>query len=120
MVKYLLDTNFLMYCVDEKIDFLQELGGKNILVPEEVILELKKLKNEGNFKEKNVASIVLEMVNDIERINLGKGYVDDLIAGYARKNNVIVGTMDKHLQKQIKKNKGRILEIIGRKKIIIE
>ncbi|MBI2449885.1 hypothetical protein HYV49_06365 [Candidatus Pacearchaeota archaeon] len=120
MVKYLLDTNFLMYCVKEKIDFLEELGKGNIIIPMGVILELEGIKREGSVRDKDVADIVLKMIADIRKINLGDGHVDNLIINFAKNNDVIVGTMDKTLQKRIKKNGIRILEIVGRKKLRIE
>lgn len=121
MVRYLLDTNFLIYCVKEKIDFLEELGRKNIIVPEEVVSELERIKAKGKLKDRVSAGIILDLIKDAKRIILGKGHVDNLIANFAKKNSdVIVGTMDKNLQKRIKKSRGRILEIAGRKKLRIE
>ncbi len=121
MVKYLLDTNFLMYCVKEKIDFLAELGRENIIVPEEVVSELERIRKEGSVKDKSIASVALKMIDDINRINLGSGHADNLILNFAKKNeSIVVGTMDKNLQKRIKKNGGRVLEILGRKKLKID
>ena len=120
MVKYLLDTNFLMYCIKEKIDFLEELGEGNIIVPRNVVLELERIKKEDKNKYSYIASIALKIISDVKRINLGKGHVDNLIISFVKKNDdIIVGTMDKRLQKMIKKNMGSVLEIVGMKKLRI-
>ena len=52
MKQVLLDTNFILTCVKQKIDFFEEiyLMGIEILIPEKVIEEIKKLKKEAELK----------------------------------------------------------------------
>ena len=40
MLEVLIDTNFILECVSNKIDFFEELKDFKILIPGEVIFEL--------------------------------------------------------------------------------
>ena len=105
MKEALLDTNFILTCVRQKIDFFEELflKGIKIIIPEQVIMEIKKFE-----KKKSEAKISLVLIkdNEIEYVNLGKGKVDDLIVDYAKKNpETIIATLDRGIHKKIKNKK---------------
>ncbi|MEK6823875.1 MAG: PIN domain-containing protein [Nanoarchaeota archaeon] len=107
----LLDTNFILTCIKQKIDFFEELEfmGLKILIPEEVIDELKKLKQSSALK-------LLEK-NNFSKINLAGKNVDNSIINYSKKNpEILVATLDRELQKKLKNRK---IIIRGKKKLEI-
>lgn len=114
MKKILLDTNFIISCIKQKIDFFEELYlmGIIIIIPEEVIKELKKLKRESALN-------LLENVKDkFKTISLKGKNVDNAIINFAKENpDLIIATLDKGIQKKIRNKKmvirdRRKLEII--------
>ncbi len=122
MKKAILDTSFILTCVKQKIDFLDEIGlmGMDVLIPEEVLNEIRKIKSFGKklyFREN--AKLALKTLNKggFEKINIGTSYVDKGLVNFAEKNkDVIVATLDRELKKKIKKPK---LVIRGKKQLEI-
>jgi len=122
----LLDTNFILSCVKNKIDFFNEipLMGYNIIIPKEVIKEIENIsKSKQKLKEKDMAklaSVILKM-NQFKKINLNTKNVDNGIIQFAKQNpDVIVATLDRVIKNSLKKkNKIMIirendrLEIVG-------
>ena len=124
MQQILLDTNFILSCVRNKIDFFNEiyLMGYHILIPEEVIKEIENIiKSKQKLKEKDsakLASILLKM-NKFKRINLNTKNVDNGIIQFAEQNpDVIVATLDKQVKNSLKK-KNKIMIIRGKDKLEI-
>ncbi|MGY4883959.1 MAG: hypothetical protein ACP5NZ_00065 [Nanobdellota archaeon] len=113
MKQALLDTNFIITCMKQKIDFFEELPlmGIQIIIPEEVIKELEKLNQNSALK-------LLE--NEEERflkVSLGGKNVDNAIINFAKKNKeIIVGTLDQDVRKKIKNRK---ISIRNKKKLEI-
>ena len=116
MKQALLDTNFILICIKQKIDFFEELKfiGLKILIPTQVIKELKGLK----IQEARLALRLLEKSkNEFEEIDIGKGDVDKRIKFFAEKNpEVLVATLDKDIKKKFK---NRTIVIRGKKKLEI-
>ncbi len=113
MREVLLDTNFIIACLKQKIDFIEEFNllGYKVLIPEQVINELKRNKQELalNFLEKQK--------NFFRTIDIGKGHVDKKIIQYSKKNpEIVVATLDKELKNSLKNKKAIIRE---KKRIII-
>ena len=105
--KILLDTNFIINCAKQKIDFFEDLKfkGFQILIPKQVINELKKNKAELALKllEKNKKSYKL--------IKFKKSYVDKGIIEFAKTNpRAIIATLDSDLKKRILNQKMVIRE----------
>jgi rRNA-processing protein FCF1 len=113
MKQVLLDTNFIITCVNQKIDFFQEipLMGIKIIIPEEVISELKNLKKTFELK-------LLENEDEkFKKISLSGKNVDNAIINFARKNpDIIIATLDQGIRKKIKSKK---MGIRNRKKLEI-
>jgi rRNA-processing protein FCF1 len=107
-MKYaVLDTNFILSCIRKKIDFFHEIKfmGIKILIPGEVIQELRNLQEEGNKNVQNEAKIALLMLskNSFEKIFLNTKNVDNGIVKMAKENKeYIVGTLDKEIKSKIK------------------
>ncbi len=124
-MKILLDTNFILTCAKQKIDFeslVDELFDEQIkwIVPVEVLTELEKLsKRQGEkVKDKDAASVGLEILDkmDMENIKLGTEHVDDGLVDYAKKSKCILATLDKELKNRVN---CRILIIRGKKNLEI-
>lgn len=97
MKQVLLDTNFILTCINQKIDFFEdlELKGFKILIPKQVIRELKGIKTAG------LGLKILEK-NSFEEIDIGKGHVDKRIKKFAKENKeTAIATLDKELKKSL-------------------
>lgn len=120
MKKVILDTNFIITCVKQKIDFFEEIKfmGIDVLIPEEVLKEIKKIKSSGkklHFRENAKLALKILNKNKFKKIRLDTAYVDEGIVNFAEKNkDVIVATLDRELKEKIKKPK---LVIRGKKKL---
>lgn len=113
MASILLDTNFIMTCVKQKIDFINELAetGFRIIVPRQVVAELKRVAElkSKKLKDRELAELSLKILESkmrqLDFIDLGKKHVDKLIVEYAKKHpRLIVATLDKELKKKVKNN----------------
>jgi len=102
MKQAILDTNFIMTCVNQKIDLFEELKliGIGIIIPKEVIDELKK-----NQAKLALALLKKEKANFKSTI-IGKGHVDKKIIAYAKENpSVLIATLDKEIKNKVSNNK---------------
>ena len=126
MQKVILDTNFIISCVEKKIDFFEELefSGFRIIIPLEVVGELKKLASgkKTNLAQNSELALRILEKNNFEKINLskqsGRKKVDELIVFFARKNpQIAVATLDREIKNKTRNSKvairgGKKLEII--------
>jgi hypothetical protein len=111
--KVLLDTNFILTCVKQKIDFFEylEMHGIQILIPEQVIDEIKKMivsKKKMHFKDDaKLSIIVLKKYNTkFKKIDLNWKNVDNAIMNYAKENpDIIIATLDKEIKTKLKNKK---------------
>jgi len=122
MKKAVLDTNFILTCVKQKIDFFDEIKfmGLETVIPEEVIAELNKIKKYGGkLHSRNNAQLALKILekNQFRKIQLGTKNVDKGLVELAKKDKeTIIATLDKELKYRIKRP---LLLIRGRKKLKI-
>lgn len=122
MEKAILDTNFIISCVAKKIDFLHilEEGGFKIIIPSQVVLELKKISSRGGFETAQNSKLALKILtkNNFEKINLKKKNVDKGIIKFAKENpEVAVATLDREIKR---KTKNRKIVIRGKNKLEID
>ena len=107
MKKILTDTNFLIYCAKQKIDFFlyAKLNGFLVIIPKEVLDELEKLEKSKKItvgKNVRIAKKIINF-NKFESIELGNSYVDDGIIKFLKnKPEIILATIDKMLQNKVK------------------
>lgn len=124
MANIILDTNFILTCIRNKIDFFEEikLNGAKIIIPNPVIEEIKRIcKTNQSIKFRQEAKIALKILekNSFQKVNLLGRTVDDGIANFAKTDKkLIVATLDKNLQKKFENQKMIIrgkkkLEVIG-------
>lgn len=107
MKKVILDTNFILTCIKEKIDFIEffELKGFKILVPDKVLFELKRI----SFEKKGAIRLRANFAIDfIHKMNLSiifiKGkYVDSALVNYLKENSEdYLATIDLNLRRKVK------------------
>jgi len=122
MRKILLDTNFILTCIRNKIDFFEELEmrGLKILIPEQVIDEIKRIAESDKklrFRDEAIFALKLLKKEKFEKINLGKKYVDAGILDFVKDDSsLIVATLDLDLKKKLSNNK---MVIRGKKSLEI-
>ena len=119
----LIDTNFILTCVKQKIDFFEwfKLKGIKIIIPLEVMNELKMLKGRSKSILALHAKFALSLLkkNKFKEIDLkGGDKADKVIIKFARENpDIIIATLDREMKEHIKNKKvtimrGKMLEII--------
>lgn len=129
MPEVLIDTNFILNCIENKVDFLDRLRemGFNLLIPVEIIHELEKIsKSQKKLHFREDARLAIKILNKaidgifIKKIELGieKGeYADDGIIRFLKKNSsVYLATMDKALKNKVSNSR---IVLRAKKKIAI-
>lgn len=126
-MRIIVDTNFLISCVKQKIDFFSQISEifpvSEFLVPLRVKEELENLAEDRRLKvvEREAASVALQIIGKkgLRFLDL-EGEADDSIVSYALNNkNVVVATLDRGIKKQLK-NKAEMLAIRGKKVVSLE
>ncbi len=128
MLKVILDTNFLVYCAENKVDYKNELEdllseGHKIIVLEQTISELNEIrKNAKKLSDRDAADLALKLIehNQVEII-IGHGnYADEAILNFVKNSRdpVIIATLDFALRKKLKNS--RKIVILGKKKLAFE
>ena len=123
-MKIILDTNFLIYCAKEKLDYNEELSNLlnenyELVVPEQVIEELERLKiKTKKGKDKTACDLALQLLqkNNIKKVSpIGKN-VDQAIINLSKENNKnIVCTLDREMRKIL----GRVILLNKNKRLIL-
>jgi len=121
LVEVVCDTNFLMLLAIKRIknyfNLETEIGTIKFVVPEIVMKELHKLKNDPKKKQNVLAT--LDFIKDFKIISMVGEYADSAIINHVRKHGGIVGTLDKELKLKIKKIGGSIISL-SNDRIILE
>ena len=123
MIKVILDTNFLVYCAENKIDYKTEIDnlmteGYTLVVPEQVIAELNELYTKGTkFSDRSAAWLALKILkaNKVEVVPSRGKYADEAILNLVRIGN-IVATLDLELRKKV----SRAIVLEGKRKLILD
>ena len=121
MVEVICDTSFLVLLATKRIknyfNLETEIGTVKFVVPEVVMKELHKLKNDPNKKLKVLTT--LDFIKDFQIISMVGEYADNAIINYVSKHGGIVGTLDKELKLKIKKIGGSIISF-SNDRIVLE
>ena len=126
-MQILLDTNFILTCAKQKIDFDAVMNGITTeevkwIVPEEVLTELRGLQFGGKIKtkERNAVSIAIELTThlgaQVVKLSRTSSDVDTKIVNYLRGKNIVLATLDKNLKSRVK---NKILTIRNKKHLTI-
>lgn len=117
-MKILLDTNFLIYCAENKLDYKEEISNIvndkiELAVPIQVYNELKKFSQ--NSKEKLAASLALDILekNNVEIIENNSLNADEALVELSKQG--IVATIDNGIRKKV----GRAILLRGKKQLIL-
>lgn len=97
-MEVILDSSFIISCVKRKIDFLEELEqlGFRIIVPKEVLQEMKDLKLRSPHAEKSAIEVALDIFSrrKIEKMSLSEGKsVDEGLISLGKKG-AFIATLD--------------------------
>lgn len=126
-MKIILDTNFLIYCAKNKLDYVEELStllneGFELVVPMQVVDELKKLKGDKlkkvSGKDKAAVDLALQLlnINNVKKVEVKGESVDEGIVNLASENKKnIVCTLDREMRHTL----GRVILINRRKKLML-
>jgi rRNA-processing protein FCF1 len=106
MITIVLDTNFLVYCAKEKLDYDAEIGriineGHELAVPIQVYRELEKLKKKAkSYKDKAAADLALQLleINKVIVLENKLRNADIAIMTYGKLKDFIIATLDKELR----------------------
>ena len=127
MIKVILDTNFLIYCSKNKLNYVEEIENLlnesfELVVPIQVINELNKLKNDKfkkvSGKDKDACSLAIQLleINKIKIIEPVGESVDTAIITLANENKKnIVATLDREMRHILE----RVILISKGKKLIL-
>jgi rRNA-processing protein FCF1 len=125
-MKILLDTNFILTCVKQKIDLAsaEEILNKKIdwIVPQDVLNELGNLKDRTGMKveDKNAAKISFEILQilgpEVIQIPGKNPNIDMKIISYIIGKDIVLATLDKGMKSRVK---NKILTIRGKKRLEI-
>ena len=120
MKQVILDTNFILTCVKQKIDFFRDIPekGLQILISKQVIEEIKRVANSTKklkFRDAaKLAQVILEK-NKFKQIDIKGKYVDKGLIKYAKEHpRLIVATLDRDIKNKTTNSK---LVIRGKKKL---
>ena len=111
MKKVLLDTNFILICIKQKIDFFEdlELRGFQILIPKEIIGEIENIaesKKKLRFRDDAKLALKLLKGNKFKKISLDSKNIDNGIIEFAKKDSdVIIGSLDAEIKKKAENQK---------------
>jgi len=123
MKQAILDTNFILTCIKQKIDFFRDIPnmGVQILIPKQVIEEVKRVSNSTKklkFRDDAKLAQVLLEKNKFTQIDIRGKYVDKGLINYAKDHpRLIVATLDKEIKSKIVNSK---LIIRGKKKLELQ
>jgi len=124
MIKVILDTNFLIYCAKNNLDYVKEIRdllneNYELVVPKQVITELKKLKEKAKKgKDKEASDLALQLLdnNKVKKVQVQGKTVDDGIINLAFKNKKnIVCTLDREMRRIL----GRVILVRRGKRLMI-
>jgi len=112
-MKIIIDTNALIYAVENKIDIFQLLQGNELIIPNLVLEELQLISRAAKkASDKKAAFLALRILEctSFEMIHLF-GKTDEAITKFAKSEDAAVLTNDLALKRNLLKEKVRVLHI---------
>ncbi len=103
-MEVLLDSNFIISCIKRKIDIFQELEGLGfrIIVPREVLEELKDLKARVPPADRQAIGVAFELFEKrkVEKMRMPRGSVDEGLIALGKKG-AYIATLDAGIKRLI-------------------
>ncbi len=123
-MKVILDTNFLIYCAKQKIDYAEEIGNLlnrsyELVVPFQVLNELRKLKLKAKKgKDKEAAALALQILElkKIVNVKISGKTADEAIFNLANQDRDVVCTADEEMRGKLR----RVILIRGKRLVLIK
>jgi len=121
-MEVILDTSFILTCIKEKIDFLIARDFGNLILPLQVIDELRQLVEKKKGREKNNAKLALDIIEtnrtNFKIFELETKHVDSGILNYVKnkEGKIIIATIDKEMKRKLR-GRVRFLVIRAGKKL---
>jgi rRNA-processing protein FCF1 len=121
----ILDSSMLMLPLERKINFSYELErllqiSFEIVVPEIIIIELKRLKENPSMSLKQKAKLALELAKQYRILESEKdGNADAEIIKLAEKHKAIVATNDANLRQNLRKKGLTVVSLHGKNKLAL-
>jgi len=120
LVEVICDTSFLIHLATKRIKNIDnldiEIGQITFVVPQVVLNELSELAK--NPQKNQTALATKNYIKNFKTILISGNFADKELINYVKKNHAIIGTMDKELKKQIKKNGGSIMSFSNDKMVL--
>lgn len=118
-MRIILDTNFLIYCAKQKIDYAHEIEEllkleAELVTPFHVLKELEKIKGtDKKYSNREAANLALKLLelNKVKIFKIKARYADEAILKLSKNN--IVATVDLNLRRRV----NRAIVIIGKRKL---
>ena len=129
MIKVILDANFLIYCSENKLDYISEImtimnEGFELVVPKQVMDELNELhKKAVKFSDRTASWLAVQIIEkNKDKIKIMDGRAnngDEAILNLVRMGDV-VATLDFELRQKLKALGKRIIVIQSKKKLVFD
>ena len=101
-----MDTNFIISCLLKRIDFLDELEGMGfkVVVPKEVLQELKDVKRNGKTsrEEREIIDVAFSLLRErkVKKKGVGGRTVDDGLIKFGREG-FYIATLDRGIKTKV-------------------
>ncbi|NCN98716.1 hypothetical protein COU62_02965 [Candidatus Pacearchaeota archaeon CG10_big_fil_rev_8_21_14_0_10_35_219] len=119
-MKVILDTNFILTCIKDRIDFLSQLEeqGFEILVPHEVLEEMKDIRKKVSRDTRIVIDVAFQLFDkeNVKKVKLGRRSVDLGLIKKGREGYYIA-TLDAEIKGKVPK---RVVIFSGKKEVGVE
>lgn len=104
-MEVILDANFIISCIRRKIDFVEELEllGFKILIPREVLQELKDVRLKVGRDDKTAIDVALEVISKskaVKKVGFGSGKVDEELIKYGKKG-IYIASLDSYVRRNV-------------------
>lgn len=103
-MEVLLDSNFIISCLKRNIDFIDDLEGKGfkVLLPREILQELKDLRLNSKHDDRVAIDLALELFErrKVKKMGLGNDSVDSCLIKKG-KEGYYIATLDNAIKRII-------------------
>ena len=119
-MEVLLDSSFIISCMKRKIDFISQLEelGFRIVVPREVLQEMKDLRQKVTHDERTAIDLGLKLIENrkVKKVGIGNGRVDEHLIKKGREG-AYIASLDNAIKKMIP---NRVLISDAKNAIVVE
>jgi rRNA-processing protein FCF1 len=103
-MEVIVDSSFIISCMKRKIDFISQLEelGLKVVIPREVLQEIKDLKAVATHGDKAAIDLALQLVEKrkVKKVGIGTGKVDEHLIKLGQEGKYIA-TLDGAIKKMV-------------------